>query len=82
MLDLKERYKRLGSDLLIKIGKSEDVLDALDADVVVCGREVRLLSGESSVLELIGDYVGFVRGREARIVRQLTELLPDFLFGY
>ena len=40
MLDLKERYKRLGSDLLIKIGKSEDVLDALDADVVVCSREV------------------------------------------
>jgi deoxyribodipyrimidine photo-lyase len=40
VLDLKERYKRLGSDLLIKIGKSEDVLDALDADVVVCGREV------------------------------------------
>ena len=49
---------------------------------VVCGREVRLLRGESSVLELIGDYVGFVRGRKARIVRQLTELLPDFLFGY
>jgi deoxyribodipyrimidine photo-lyase len=40
VLDLKERYKRLGSDLLIKIGKSEDVLDALDADVVVCSREV------------------------------------------
>ena len=28
-------------------------------------------------MELIGDYVGFVRGREAKIIRQLTELLPD-----
>ena len=37
----------------------------------------RMLSGKSGVLELIGDYVGFVRGREARIIRQLTELLPD-----
>ena len=36
-----------------------------------------MLSGKSGVLELIGDYVGFVRGREARIIRQLTELLPD-----
>ena len=40
---------------------------------------VRILSGESGVLELIGDYVGFVRGREARIIRQLTEMLPDML---
>ena len=38
---------------------------------------VRILSGKPGVLELIGDYVGFVRGREARIIRQLTELLPD-----
>ena len=38
---------------------------------------VRILSGKSGTLELIGDYVGFVRGREARIIRQLTELLPD-----
>jgi len=37
---------------------------------------MRLLSGNSGVLELIGDYVGFVRGREARIIRQLTEMLP------
>ena len=40
---------------------------------------MRLLSGNSGVLELIGDYVGFVRGREARIVRQLTEMLPDLI---
>jgi hypothetical protein len=38
---------------------------------------VRILSGKSEILEMIGDYVGFVRGREARIIRQLTELLPD-----
>jgi hypothetical protein len=37
---------------------------------------VRLLAGEPGILELIGDYVGFVRGREARIIRQLTEMLP------
>ena len=39
--------------------------------------QVRILSGESGVFELISDYVGIVRGREACIVRQLTELLPD-----
>ena len=38
---------------------------------------VRLLSGKSGVLELIGVYTGAVRGREAKIVIQLTELLPD-----
>ena len=40
---------------------------------------LRILSGKSGVMELIGDYVGFVRGREARIIRQLTELLPNLL---
>ena len=39
---------------------------------------VETLSGNPGVLELIGDYVGFVRGREERIIRQLTETLPDF----
>ena len=38
---------------------------------------LQLLGGKSGMLELIGDYVGFVRGREARIIRQLTEMLPD-----
>jgi len=37
---------------------------------------VKALSGKSGVLELIGDFAGIIRGREARIVRQLTELLP------
>ena len=37
---------------------------------------LQLICGKSGVLELIGDYAGFVRGREARIVRQLTEMLP------
>jgi hypothetical protein len=37
------------------------------------------LGGEPGLLELIGGYVGFVCGREARIVRQLTEKLPDFI---
>ena len=35
------------------------------------------LVGASGVLEVIADYVGIVRGREARIIRQLTEILPD-----
>ena len=39
----------------------------------------RLLAGNPGILELIGDYVGFVRGREARIVRQLTEMLPNLI---
>ena len=38
---------------------------------------VSLLNGKSGVLELIGNYTGIVRGRKARITRQLTELLPD-----
>ena len=49
---------------------------------VVCGREVGLLRGKSKVLKLIGDYVGFVRGlhgREARIIHQLTTVLPDLV---
>ena len=40
---------------------------------------VQVLGGKTEVLELIGDYVGFVRGREARIIRQLTEMLPDLI---
>jgi len=35
------------------------------------------LDGKSGILERIGDYVGFLRGREARIIRQLTEILPN-----
>lgn len=37
----------------------------------------RNLSGKAGVLRLIGDHVDVVCGREARIIRQLTELLPD-----
>jgi len=40
---------------------------------------VRLLDGKTGIRELIGDYVGFVRGREARIIRQLTEMLPSLI---
>ena len=43
----------------------------------VCNLAV--FSGKSGILELIGDYVGTMRGREARIVRQLTELLPGII---
>ena len=38
-----------------------------------------MLSGTSGILELIGDCIGIMRGREARIVRQLTELLPGVI---
>ncbi len=40
---------------------------------------LQLLGGKPEILELIGDHVGFVRGREARIIRQLTEMLPDLI---
>ena len=40
VLDLKAQYKRLGSDLLIKIGSTEDVLEQLNADIIVASREV------------------------------------------
>ena len=43
----------------------------------VCNLAV--FSGKSGILELIGDYIGTMRGREARIVRQLTELLPGII---
>jgi len=33
-------------------------------------------------LELIGDYAGVVRGREAKIVRQLTEMIPKLFSGF
>lgn len=39
---------------------------------------LRILGGQPGVLQVIGDFVGIVRGREARIIRQLTEVLPDF----
>jgi len=39
---------------------------------------VRMLGGNPGILALIGDFAGIVRGREARIIRQLTEVLPDF----
>ena len=32
--------------------------------------------GKSDILELIGDFVSLLRGREARIIRQLVEILP------
>ena len=38
-----------------------------------------VFSGKSGILELIGDCVGILRGREARIIRQLTELLPGVI---
>ena len=37
---------------------------------------VKVLGGKSGVMELIGDFTGIVRGREARIIRQLTDQLP------
>ena len=40
---------------------------------------VRILSGKSGALELISDYTGIVHGREAKIIRQLTEMLPDLI---
>ena len=38
---------------------------------------LRSLSGSLGVFETIGNYVGIVQGREARIIRQLTEILPE-----
>ena len=37
---------------------------------------LRILSGKSGALELISDYTGIVNGCEARIIRQLTEMMP------
>ena len=43
------------------------------------GCPLDVFSGKSGILELIGDYVGILRGREARIVRQLAKLLPGVI---
>ena len=43
---------------------------------------LKILSGNSGFMELIGDYIGIVRGREATIVHQLTEMLPDLIDAY
>ena len=40
---------------------------------------LKILSGNSGVMELIGDYTGIVRGREAKIIHQLTDMLPDLI---
>ena len=40
---------------------------------------LQLLGGKPGVLEMIGNYVGFVRGREACIICQLTKLLPNLI---
>ena len=37
------------------------------------------MGGNPGIFETIGAYVGFVRGREARIIRQLTEMLPNLI---
>ena len=75
--------KRLLSD-----GATDQILGSLPCDqhqmlwTNLIGVKDRLclancLVGASGVLEMIADYVGIVRGREARIIRQLTEILPD-----
>ena len=40
---------------------------------------LRLMAGKSGIFETIGDYVGIVCGREARIILQLTEMLPKLI---
>ena len=40
---------------------------------------VPAIAGKSGILNLIGDYIGIMRGRAARIIRQLTELLPGVM---
>ena len=35
------------------------------------------LGGSSGIMEPVADYLGVIRGREARIIRQLVELLPS-----
>jgi hypothetical protein len=48
-------------------------------DDLFAHRACKMFSGKSGILELIGAYVGIMRGREARIVRQLAERLPGII---
>ena len=82
---------KLRNELLARI-RSEQVVDRLLRDFPqdeyhllwdglfahrVCS--LAAFCGKSGILELIGDFVGIMRGHEARIVRQLTELLPGVI---
>ena len=82
---------KLRNELLAR-NRSEKVVDRILANIP--SDECRLLwddlfprhvcpmavfAGKSGILELIGDYIAIVRGQEARIIRQLTELLPDVI---
>ena len=82
---------KLRESLLARI-RSEDVVDRLMGNTppdqypllwtgLFPHRDCPLavFAGTSGILELIGEYVGIMRGREARIVRQLTELLPGVI---
>ena len=40
---------------------------------------LKMLNGKSELVQLIGDFVGFARGNELRIVRQLSTCLPSFI---
>lgn len=40
---------------------------------------VKLLRGKRGILEVISDFIGALHGREALIIRQLTEILPEFV---
>ena len=66
---------------------TSQILESLSSDQhqqlwtnLIYGKEracpVNRLVGASGVLETIADYVGIVGGREARIIRQLTEISP------
>ena len=79
-------------DKLLARNRSEKVVDTIlgntppDQCHLLCADlfprrtcSLAVFSGKSGILELIGDCVGILRGREARIVRQLTELLPDVI---
>ena len=43
-----------------------------------CSSPLNRLVGASGVLEMIADFAGVVKGQEAHIIRQLTEILPEF----
>lgn len=66
---------RTRASLLIFLGGTCAVRPRVDSPLR-SPSPLELLGGTSGVLKMIDEYAGFVHGREARVIRQVAELLP------
>ena len=45
-------------------------------------RSLQILDGHSGIMELIGDYVGLIRGKELRMLNEFNELVIECTNSY